>query len=142
MTDASLHVIAGLLLPPQAAGLSTLDLSYTEVTDAGLAVLASACGRGLRDVDVSWCSPGVTDAGICHLARGCANSLVKIGFSANLYITDRCILEGLSEHCPQLEVVSAARCPRVTQAALDHLRTRCGHLKTINAWGSAQTVAA
>ena len=107
--------LAGLAHLAGLAGLQSLDLSGTAVTDAGLAHLAGL--TGLQALHLHGCKH-VTDAGLAHL-RG-LNGLQALHLHGCKHVTDA----GLA-HLAGLTALQALRlhgCKHVTDAGLAHLR--------------------
>lgn len=141
VTDATVAAIAQRRPSPTAAaaGVKSLELAESDITDAALFDLARGC-RWLEELSLRRCL-NITDAGVAALAQGCPHiktldlwecgRVTDAGLEAvaaglpqlhalevtELPITARSLV-ALASHCPKLTHLALRRCGMIDDAAL------------------------
>ncbi|XP_067674532.1 protein AMN1 homolog [Haliotis asinina] len=111
--------------------LQKLDLSESEVTDAGLAKL-SKCPQ-LKKIDLNSIKESrtaVTTQGITALSQFC-RQLQVVYVRRCINLTDDAII-ALSQNCPQLRDLNIGGCPNITDRTLTALGQYSHFLKSLN----------
>ncbi|CAB4000465.1 AMN1 homolog [Paramuricea clavata] len=91
-----------------------------QLTDTSLFALAKE-SRNLSSVNISHTQ--VSDAGLCDLANGvCQQSLKEVHIAHCLGVTDVSVFE-LVEHCQRLNILILHNCPGITERSRDALET-------------------
>lgn len=96
--------------------LNNVSLSYTEVTDSGVADLVRNCSA-LHTIQLAGCSK-ITDLAIDHIINRCSSRLLSINVANCLNIYDSAIIKLVSQ-CPRLQFIDA--CKRSCQNLSDFL---------------------
>ncbi|XP_046363351.1 protein AMN1 homolog isoform X2 [Haliotis rufescens] len=111
--------------------LQKLDLSESEVTDAGLANL-SKCPQ-LKKIDLNSIKESrtaVTTQGITALSQYC-HQLQVVYVRRCVNLTDDALI-ALSQNCPQLRDLNIGGCPNITDRTLTALGQYSHFLKSLN----------
>jgi hypothetical protein len=127
------RVLDNLRTLERHAGLQHLDLSFTQLTDAGLARLKGFVL--LRQLDLEGCEQ-LTDAGLAHLAGLTALQQLTLEGCAKIGDAGLAHLVGLTA----LQQLNLRWCTRVTDAGLAHL-SRCTDLRHLHLWNTRLTDA-
>ena len=105
--------------------VTDLDVSrYTRITDACLAILATACTE-MTSLNLACCKH-ITDAGMASLATGC-NKMKILDVSHCRQITDLGVTS-LTLACHSIKSLNLKCCRKITDASLMRLAAGCAHI--------------
>ena len=108
--------------------LEQVILNYNRnISDISVASLANYCDR-LHTIDLSYTN--ITDEGLASLGKGC-KALKSINISNMKNISDKGVCE-LAERCPKLENVNLQDCDKITDISATRLAKHCPKLHTVN----------
>jgi F-box and leucine-rich repeat protein 2/20 len=142
--------------------LHTLDLSGSDITDAGLLMIAQGCPQ-LKDITLSYCKkisdkgllaltvnlPGMTSIDLSHaskmthvgiftIAERCP-ALVKISIfdyrstSSSIELNDS--IQAIARGCPKLQTISISYCDWLSNESVVFLAERCKELRSVRLVG-------
>ena len=107
--------------------IGSMSLSCcTEITNVGVSYLVKFCSLLYR-LDLSF--TGVTDIGLARLGEGC-KALKHIVLKQLRSITDTGLLQ-LAQGCPKLEVVDLSGCVNITEKGITSLLQQCPGLRRL-----------
>jgi len=122
---------AGLLVPPHtklAALRHVVVAGCTKMGDGGVAMIASACGGGLRRLCLSGTS--VSDAGLVPLAVHCGG-VTELELCCLSRVTNDG-LDTVAAGCQKLVRLSLAHCRRVSDAGVLQIVGACSELRWLD----------
>ena len=110
------------------AGLTSVDLTNSCITDATIVALAENC-RALKQVRLVRCR-NITDVSGAALAEKCSE-LAQVDFTNCTELTDVAVV-ALATSCPQLEGVNLSGCKKIGDASVLALAANCPQLRRLH----------
>jgi len=133
LTEAELSLILGMSNAVRAPHLTSLNLSFSSISDEFIVALARYAPN-LRSIYMEGCT-SITDAALVALAQNCP-SLTALSLAKCQQVSD-VGLAAMSRGLPQLQSLDLRECRSVTGKAMKHIVARCPLIQTLLIGGTS-----